>query len=520
MKKIQFILTLFCVLALLPACNDDEQGRLTALPSVISDLESTDYTLPKFVEGQNPYLFRMTWTKAKYFSESESPVYVGDVVYEVEVDLAGNEFENPRMIFSTQGLYMDVYEGTLRTILSELAGENKEESQVVGIRIKTTGSGLVVYSEPILLSITPYVPEPSVEAVSGVIAELTEDNYQLQRPTGEDNPQLFTIGWTATGFYLEGTGTPAPVPPAVEYTLQIDQADNNFASPQTLAVTSLISVNILTREFNNLLIEQLGATPGESMDLQIRLLSRYNEGGVAKEVLSNSISLSATPYVEVDPVRPIYMVGDMNNWNTTNTDFMMFKENSDVRNYVYTFTGYFDGNVSFKIIPEESLGTNKAYCRKEEGTLTYADTQEGKIWIATAGYKTITVNLEEMTYTIVDYDASGATEWEAMSVVGAYCGWNPSNSIAQMSKMNGNPHIWRLKIDMPFVEASDNGVKFVGNNAFGNNYVPVDQWSNPYGVCELNPAGRDVNIVRDEGGDFLFILNTLTGHYVMMKLND
>lgn len=113
---------------------------------MISDLESTDYTLPKFVEGQNPYLFRMTWTKAKYFSESESPVYVGDVVYEVEVDLAGNEFENPRMIFSTQGLYMDVYEGTLRTILSELAGESKEESQVVGIRIKTTGSGLVVYS--------------------------------------------------------------------------------------------------------------------------------------------------------------------------------------------------------------------------------------------------------------------------------------------------------------------------------------------------------------------------------------
>ena len=78
-------------------------------------------------------------------------------------------------------------------------------------------------------------------------------------------------------------------------------------------------------------------------------------------------------------------------------------------------------------------------------------------------------------------------------MVGAYCGWNPSNFIAQMTKMNGNPHIWRLKIDMPFVEASDNGVKFVGNNAFGNNYVPVDQWSNPYGVCELNPAGRAVS---------------------------
>ena len=81
-------------------------------------------------------------------------------------------------------------------------------------------------------------------------------------------------------------------------------------------------------------------------------------------------------------------------------------------------------------------------------------------------------------------------------MVGAYCGWNPSNSIAQMTKMNGNPHIWRLKIDMPFVEASDNGVKFVGNNAFGNNYVPVDQWSNPYGVCELNPAGSPLRTIR------------------------
>ena len=137
---------------------------------------------------------------------------------------------------------MDVYEGTLRTILSELAGENKEESQVVGIRIKTTGSGLVVYSEPILLSITPYVPEPSVEAVSGVIAELTEDNYQLQRPTGEDNPQLFTIGWTATGFYLEGTGTPAPVPPAVEYTLQISPCLPVVRAVSLFSVPSIIPV--------------------------------------------------------------------------------------------------------------------------------------------------------------------------------------------------------------------------------------------------------------------------------------
>lgn len=159
MKKIQIIFALFCLLAFLSACNDDDQNRLNALPSVISDLESTDYSLPKFVEGQNTYLFRMTWTKTKFFSESESPIYVEDVSYDVEVDLAERNFANPRTVYSTQRLYMDVYEETLRDILVDLAGEGNEETQVVSIRVKSTGNQIVTYSKPLLLSITHYVPE-------------------------------------------------------------------------------------------------------------------------------------------------------------------------------------------------------------------------------------------------------------------------------------------------------------------------------------------------------------------------
>ena len=520
MKKIQIIFALFCLLAFLSACNDDDQNRLNALPSVISDLESTDYSLPKFVEGQNTYLFRMTWTKTKFFSESESPIYVEDVSYDVEVDLAERNFANPRTVYSTQRLYMDVYEENLRDILVDLAGEGNEETQVVSIRVKSTGNQIVTYSKPLLLSITPYVPEPIVEAVSGVVSSLPDNSYILERPTGEDNPLLFAVIWTETKFYLQGTGAPAPISPIVEYILQIDKADNSFESPKILAVTSSLMANVLTKELNSLLIDKLGATPGESMNLQMRLLSHYKEEGITKEVVSNIITFSAVPYVEVDPRRPVYLVGDMNSWNTSNTDFMMFKENSNAQNYIYTFTGYFNGNTSLKFVPEESLGTNKAYCRKEDGTLIYADSEEGKIQITTDGYKTITINLERMTYQVTEYNVAGAIEWNTMSVVGAYCGWNPSNPIAQMTKIPGNSHIWKLKINMPFTENSDNGVKFVGNNAFGNNYVPVDQWSNPYGICELNPVDRDVNIVRDEGGSFLFMLNDLTGHYVMMKLND
>ena len=72
--------------------------------------------------------------REKYLTGRE---IVGDDIYPVsythldvykrqEVDLAGNEFENPRMIFSTQGLYMDclLYTSESRySIYQSLAGE-------------------------------------------------------------------------------------------------------------------------------------------------------------------------------------------------------------------------------------------------------------------------------------------------------------------------------------------------------------------------------------------------------------
>lgn len=159
MKKIQYILSLLCVLAFLPACSDDDYNTGDATPtvSVISNLETTDFSLPEPKEGENPYLFRLNWTKTKFFSESGNPLFVENITYDIEADLTDNNFADPKVIVSTGELYTDIYTETLRTLFNDLAGADNEEAQTISIRVKASGNNTAVYSEPVLLVITPFV---------------------------------------------------------------------------------------------------------------------------------------------------------------------------------------------------------------------------------------------------------------------------------------------------------------------------------------------------------------------------
>lgn len=107
MKKIQYIFALFCMLAFLPACSDDDNNtntiELPATVSVISSFETTNYSLPEPKEGENPYLFRMNWTKTKFFSEAGTPIFVDPITYEVEADLVDRNFSDPVTVATTTG---------------------------------------------------------------------------------------------------------------------------------------------------------------------------------------------------------------------------------------------------------------------------------------------------------------------------------------------------------------------------------------------------------------------------------
>lgn len=162
-------------------------------------------------------------------------------------------------------------------------------------------------AEPVLTRVVP-----------SALDDFPFDDYVLQNPEDED-PLLFTVTWTETLFYLDGSSTPMPIAP-VEYTLQVDKAGNNFESPQTLATTSSLVANIYTKELNNLMEESLDAIPGEKMDIELRVLTSYGQNVVREVVSSNTMKLAVTPFKDRDPLQLVYIIGDMNGWNNSNTD--------------------------------------------------------------------------------------------------------------------------------------------------------------------------------------------------------
>ncbi|SHE30925.1 SusE domain-containing protein [Dysgonomonas macrotermitis] len=348
--------------------------------------------------------------------------------------------------------------------------------------------------------------------IPSTIDNFPAGEYILSEPeTG--NPVIFTVTWTETMFHLDGSANPVPAAP-VSYTLQIDKAGNNFASPQVLSATSSLSTNIYVADLNSLLIDGLGLTPNVSSDVELRLIANYGQNLAGESISANTIPLAITPYAPTGDLKPVYLIGDMNGWDNRNTDFIMFRNDSDPKNRIYTYTGRIQAGCYFKFIPEESLGSYKAYTRKDDTTLEYIESDGGAFYNETEGYKTITINLSDMTYTIEDYDMSEATQWTMINFVGAFCNWGDGNTDPAMTPTTYDPHIWKISLNLSTVEY---GVKFRANHSWDNRWCPPNPDAVPYGITEFNPAGHDNNISLAEPGDYSVVFNDLTGHYVITK---
>ncbi len=354
------------------------------------------------------------------------------------------------------------------------------------------------HSSPALSDIAPSTLNP-----------LAFQEIVLTQPGDNASPLLCTISWTETRFFFNSSVTPEPAGP-VSYTLEIDRLANNFENAAMLAVTTSLYADILVTEMNDILIGGLGAKTGQSIDLEIRLVANYGEG-LPKEVIgNNTLALTLTPYAEKKPLQAIYIIGDMNGWDNSNTDFRMFRDNSKANEYVYTYTGRLAANTSFKFVPQESLGTDRMYVDAGNGSLGYDDSSDGSFFNETERYVTITLDVEDMTYIIEEYDISNAKTWTTINLTGAFCDWGETNE-PDLVATGYDPHIWTLTINLETVEY---GVKFRANHAWDDKWCPKDPDAYPYGLCDFSPEGHDNNIGLPAAGTYDILFNDLTGHYI------
>lgn len=344
------------------------------------------------------------------------------------------------------------------------------------------------------------------------LAPLPEAAYVLQEQE-EGDASVFTVSWSETLFYLEGEVNPTPLAP-VQYTLQVDKKGEGFANAKVLAVTQQLHARVQHGALNLLLVEQLGLPADKPAEIEFRILASYGQNQVREATSSNSLTLTITPFAPTRGLPQIYLVGDMNGWDNRNTDFLMFRENSDPNNRKYVYVGRIQANCYFKFLPAESLGSFRGYNRKDDHSMEYGDMEGGAFYNQTEGYKKITIDIQEMTYTVEDYDMSGANTFSMINFVGAFCNWGENNADPAMTPTAYDPHIWKLDITLDII---DYGVKFRANHSWDNRWCPSNPDDFPYGLLDFNPANHDNNISVPETGRYHIVFNDLTGHFVMLK---
>ncbi|WP_165021555.1 SusE domain-containing protein [Dysgonomonas sp. ZJ279] len=338
---------------------------------------------------------------------------------------------------------------------------------------------------------------------TSILDNLPAQNYILEEPAKGTNPLLFTVTWTETVFHFDGENTPRPAGP-VNYTLQIDRKGNNFASAQVLAATNTLSSNIYLNDINLLLLNKLGALPNEAIDVELRIVADYGQNMAGLAISGNTLPVSITPYEAKKELQALYIIGDMNSWNNTNTDFIMYRNNNSDEE-IYTYTGRLAANTYFKFILEQDLGTNKMYSRNDETTLVYAEMSDGAFHNETEGYKTITLNLKELTYTIVDYDASADMIYNTIGPIGGFCDWDNEPA---MIKSAYDPHQWSITYEFKISTAC----KFRGNKDWVYNWGG-DSSDIPYGKAVFDGAGTDIKTP----GTYKINYNDITHHFVILS---
>lgn len=337
------------------------------------------------------------------------------------------------------------------------------------------------------------------------------ENYVLTAKTSENLAERFV--WNEVDF---------DAPTTVTYEVQ-GSTSSDFSSFDVIGTTGDTNLGVTVSQMMSLAEDAgLDNDPNTEMpnDGQIYFRVRAyagTDGSNGLEAVSDAQSLTVTLPEEGEVEQPkmdLFLVGDATatGWdnNSTSNNYPLFRD-SDNEN-IYYYTGKLTaGNV--KVI--ENRGAWAPQYGGENGSLIYRPTEDvadpPAIPVDSEGYYTLTINIDEMTYSLESYDASGATDYNMIGLVGegTSVGWpnddNPTRDIL-LTQSSFDSHIWYAKD----VELTEAGVKFRANQT----------WDVNWGGGENFPSGQATNddILVSQAGIYEVWFNDLTGRYIFIPI--
>ncbi len=310
----------------------------------------------------------------------------------------------------------------------------------------------------------------------------TNINYELQKSITGDFTDMELVGSTSENEYAITIGD------MLEFADEagLDNDDTTTDIPNTGSVYFRLRASVGTDSS----IEQISPIQ------ELTLVLPESEGGEE----------------EIPMLRNLYLVGDATapGWDNNNNNNPLFRH-ADNEN-MYTYRGYFSPDATnpegFKLLevlgqwqPQWGVGANAGEVGVNDGT----GSDPSAFAIAADGYYEFTLDAENMTYTLDEYDASSATSYTTIGIIGDSTpgGWDADTDMIQSSF---DPHIWYIN----GVELNDGAMKFRSDNDWAVNWGSDTEISG-FGVQE----GADIPVTS---GTYDIWFNDLDGGYIFIAI--
>ncbi|WP_194765940.1 SusF/SusE family outer membrane protein [Tamlana sp. I1] len=232
------------------------------------------------------------------------------------------------------------------------------------------------------------------------------------------------------------------------------------------------------------------------------------------EVISDGVPLTLVILESADTptiptFRNLFLVGDGTapGWNPNNNNPAIIRDPADEN--IYSYTAYFNGGADvegFKLV--EVLGEWQPQWGGSAGTLGMNDgtgTDPSAFKIPVSGYYKFNMNITDMTYTLVEYDASAAPIYPTIGLIGDATegAWDNDTDLTQSPF---DPHVWFIND----VVLTDGEIKFRADDAWDVS------WGSDTALSGLATLGGP-NIPA-MAGTYDIWFNDLDGGYILIPV--
>jgi starch-binding outer membrane protein SusE/F len=351
-----------------------------------------------------------------------------------------------------------------------------------------------------------FIAQPDPEGIN--FENTFNETYILTSGTGTNVAERFV--WNTVDF---------DVPTNITYELQ-GTADPSFETFDVLGATGRNNLAVTVNQLRSLAqdagLDNDPATDAPNIGqlyFRVRAFAGTDGGNplnVSSEERSITVVLPEAEGEEDEVFKNLFLVGDATaaGWSENNNNTPLFRdgENENLYHYTGRFAGG-DGVEGFKLLETTAWQPQWGLDNGELSNSDILGEDPDAFPVTSDGYYTFTVDIDEMTYSFEPFDASGATAYGAMGIIGDATpgGWDNDTD---MTQSEFDEHIWYVQD----FELGSGEFKFRAD----------DDWTDNWGVGHEGLSGTanygsPDNMSAPEGTYDIWF-NDLTGRYILIPV--